>query len=368
MRCDVSVIVPLYNAKDLVKFTADSVLNQTCRNIELLIVDDCSTDGSLDLCRELYGHDERVRIIQQPKNMGPGAARNAGIRSATGDYVTFWDSDDEALPDTLSNMLDTAQKFGADVVHNTQVLYPIPDEDGNMPLQMAADGVDLFRNDTDRDAYTEVTLLGDDMSSRLEDWKKGRIHWSVWNKLYSRKFLVDNGIYFSDMKVAEDMVFCFECLFKAKNYVIVPGGGYIYRLISSSLSRGKKSSANVVTALKAQVGAVSSMSRILREVPFFVEHPEQAVSALGRVLDDIEIGYIRPAYQVLGEETLRSDNLVHEFMTGEFSDKAPYVEFLFYELHRIYAPVVDYIAQLGDIETLKALAKTYHENKRKNKQ
>ena len=91
MKADVSVVMPLYNAKDYVKLAVDSILNQTLAGIELLIVDDCSTDGSLELCRELYGHDKRVRIIQQPKNMGPGAARNTGIRSATGDYVTFVD-------------------------------------------------------------------------------------------------------------------------------------------------------------------------------------------------------------------------------------------------------------------------------------
>ena len=117
MSYDISAVVPLYNAKNLIKLTVDSILAQTHSNIEVLIVDDCSTDGSFELCYELYGHDERVRLLQQPKNMGPGAARNTGIRSAQGKYIVFVDSDDEILPDMFSKMLDTAEKFSADIIH-----------------------------------------------------------------------------------------------------------------------------------------------------------------------------------------------------------------------------------------------------------
>ena len=367
MRCDVSVVVPLYNAKDLVKFTAESVLNQTCRNIELLIVDDCSTDGSLELCRELYGHDERVRIIRQEKNGGPGAARNRGIAEARGEYIVFVDSDDAILPDALDKMLEAAKKYNADVVHTTQFVYPLPDEEGNFPLQIVDDRVKYFRNNINRDSYSEVTLLSDDLAARFEDWRQCRINWSVCGKMFRRAFLADNGIYFPEMKFAEDMLFCFGCLFKSKNYVIVPGGYYIVRITASSLTRGQKYSAKIITALKSQMETVRNMSRILQEIPFFTANPDKAASAIERVLDDLEIGYIRPAFQALGEEGLRSENVFHEFMREEFGDKAPYVEFLFYELHKNYEPVIDYIGQSGDIEGWRAFAKTLREEE-KNKQ
>ena len=171
MSYDVSVIIPLYNARDLVKFTVDSVLNQTLKNIEVLIIDDCSTDDSLAVCRELYGSDKRVRILQQPQNMGPGAARNTGIRCAHGRYVVFVDSDDEILPDTLSSMLDEAGKVSADIVHTTQFVYALPDDEGNLPLQLIDDSVTYFRNNIGGDSYTEVKLLSDDLDSRFDDWK-----------------------------------------------------------------------------------------------------------------------------------------------------------------------------------------------------
>ena len=368
MSAKISVVVPLYNKRDYLKLSVDSILNQTHKNIEVLIVDDCSTDGSLELCRELYGQDDRVKILKQPKNMGPGAARNTGIRRAEGKYIVFVDGDDEILPDRLRKMFDVAEKFNAEIVHNTHFLFPLPDENGNIPLQLIG-GVDLFpvSGNLNGDDYTEITPLSDDLASRLEDWKNRKINWSVCSKMFRRSFLVDNNIYLSDMKFGEDMVFCFECLFKAKNYVMMPGGEYVYRVVPTSLTRGKKSSAYIITALKSEMGAVQNMSRVLKEIPFFAENPEKAAYALDRVLEDINSGYVRTAFQELGEEALRSDKLIHEFMCEEFGEKAPYVEFLFYELHKNYEPVIDYMAQMGDVDSLKELAKMFREKQNSNK-
>ena len=301
--------------------------------------------------------------------MGPGAARNTGIQNAQGDYIVFVDSDDEILPDMLGKMLGVAKKYNADVVHDTKYFIPMLDEDGNFPLQMIDDSIRLFpvSGNASGEGWAEITRLTDDLSVRLEDWKNRRISWNIFSKMFSRTFLLNNNIHFADMKFAEDMVFCFECLFKAKNYVMIPEANYVYRLIGTSLSRAKKTSAKIVTALKAQLGAVSNMHRIFSEIPFFAQNPNEAVSALERVLDDLEGGYIRPAYQELGEETLRSDNLIHQFMLEEFGDKAPYVEFLFYELHNNYEPVIDYIGQSGDIETLRAMAKSFREKENDTK-
>ena len=367
MSYDVSAVVPMYNAKELVKFTVDSILKQSLANIEVLLVDDCSTDDSLKFCRETYGHDSRVRILQQPKNMGPGAARNTGILSAKGKYIVFVDSDDEILPDMFSKMFETAEKYSADIIHSTQFVYALPDEDGNIPLQLANDSVQYFRSTIGGDSYSEITRLSDDMAERFDGWKNRRINWSVCGKMFRRDFLADNNIFFPEMKYAEDMIFCFACLFMSKNYVILPGGGYVLRITGSSLSRGKKSSARIVTALNSQLRAVSSMSKILDGIPFFAQNPEKYVYALEKVIDDIERGYIRPAYQELGEETLRSDKFIHDFMLSEFGDKAPYVEFLFYELHNNYEPVIDYLGQLSDVENLKALAKSFSEKEHGNK-
>ena len=78
----VSVIVPVYNARQLMLYTVDSLLAQTLRQIEVVLVDDCSTDGSPELLEEHYAGEERVRVIRQQQNCGPGEARNRGILEA----------------------------------------------------------------------------------------------------------------------------------------------------------------------------------------------------------------------------------------------------------------------------------------------
>ncbi len=370
MSYDVSVVVPMYNARNFVKFSVDSILNQTLANIEVVIVDDCSTDGSLELCREIYGHDNRVKIFQQPKNIGPGAARNRGIRESQGEYIAFVDSDDEILPDMLSTMLDIAKKYNADVVQDTKYFLPSLDKNDNFPLEMLDGSIKLIAVSSNADAenFCEITRLSDDLASRFDDWKKRLIPWSLFTKIFRRAFLTDNKILFSDVNIfAEDMLFCFECLFKAKNYVMIPEAHCIYRTTPTSASRGKAYSAKILKALRSQREAVRNMTRICSEIPFFAHDPRKAVSALEIVVNDVELGFIRPTYQKLGEEAFRSDKLFNEFMREEFGDKAPYVEFLFFELHNHYEPIIDYVGMLGDIEYWRSLIKEYREKEEAKK-
>ena len=101
-----SVIIPAYNREQTIRRTVDSVLAQTYRPLEVIVVDDGSTDRTVELLRE-YG--DRIRLICQ-KNQGPGAARNTGIRAATGEFISFLDSDDVWLPEKLSRQISLLNK------------------------------------------------------------------------------------------------------------------------------------------------------------------------------------------------------------------------------------------------------------------
>ena len=104
-----SVIIPVFNREQSLRAVLDSVLAQTCRDFELIVVDDGSTDGSLAIMKS-YG--ERIRPISQ-RNAGAGAARNAGIRAAQGRWIAFLDSDDVWRPEKLATQLKfMAQKAG----------------------------------------------------------------------------------------------------------------------------------------------------------------------------------------------------------------------------------------------------------------
>ena len=100
-----SIIIPVYNVRQWLEETVNSVLNQTFRDFELILVDDGATDGSGALCDAFAAADSRVKVIHQ-ENAGVSAARNAGIRMAQGDYLYFVDGDDWMEEDAIESMLD----------------------------------------------------------------------------------------------------------------------------------------------------------------------------------------------------------------------------------------------------------------------
>ncbi len=110
-----SIIIPVYNVAAWLPETIDSVLAQTYRDFELILVDDGATDGSSEICDRYAARDSRVRVIHQ-KNAGVSAARNAGVAAARGDYIGFTDSDDIIERDMYAVMMGLAEKHNADVV------------------------------------------------------------------------------------------------------------------------------------------------------------------------------------------------------------------------------------------------------------
>jgi glycosyltransferase involved in cell wall biosynthesis len=99
-----SIITPLYNTKDFISDTIQSVLSQTYKDWELVIIDDCSTDGSYKLAKE-FEKDHRIKVYKLPQNSGPAIARNKGIELAKGSYIAFLDSDDMWLPQKLERQI-----------------------------------------------------------------------------------------------------------------------------------------------------------------------------------------------------------------------------------------------------------------------
>lgn len=333
---DVSVIMPLFNAKNYLKFAVDSVLHQTLKNVQVVIVDDCSTDGSLDLCRQLYGGNERVSIFQQPKNAGPGAARNRGINEACGEYVAFIDSDDEMMPENLENMFNAAKLHNADVLHNNHIRAMLPNDDGTMPLELFSqpDNILLWQLDKG-DLPAGIQPLSSDLQQRLTLWKNGCLAWSVCNKMFKRAFLIDNRLSFPDLTRGEDAVFCLQCLLTAKNYVIMPGGWYVVRTNDTSMTRISDEHSKVLKAIKAQLGVVKTLAALARKIPA-LNVQDNFNTAVNTILKSIEDFSLRLSFQNAGLEAMRHDENLSAFFRQTFGELAPYVEFLFFQLHETY--------------------------------
>ena len=126
----VSIISPAYNAAAFIEQAVKSVQAQDYQNWEMLITDDCSNDNTREIVAALNKIDPRVKLIKQPKNGGPAAARNASVLAATGRYVAFLDSDDWWLPEKLGRQLEFMQRHNAALSYTS---YRRVDRDGLNP-------------------------------------------------------------------------------------------------------------------------------------------------------------------------------------------------------------------------------------------
>lgn len=207
---EVSIITPLFNSSKFLKETAASVLSQTFTDWEWLVTDDCSTDDSTEILRNIY--DPRIKIFSTKKNDGAGAARNISLEHATGRYITFLDSDDFWQPEFLSEMLSFMKAENAGLAYSNyarcnEYLTPVL-EDFN------ADKIVTFSN-----------LLKTCRLSLLS---------SVYDSSVAGKF------YFPEGSKREDHVMWLNLLKKIPEGLPLPKTLAKYRMHSQSISRQKK--------------------------------------------------------------------------------------------------------------------------------
>lgn len=213
----VSVIIPVYNVEKYLQRCLDSVLKQTKRELEIILVNDGSTDNSLQICESYAQNDKRIKIIDQ-KNAGPANARNNGIKVAKGDYIGFIDSDDEVKVDFLEKLAKAAAATGADVICSDIII-----DNGTEQKQV-------------RNSYLRKDKLfsADEIKNEiLQKYYGGFLENipSMYNKLYNLNFLKSNNILIQESRIrAEDYWFNFEVLCKANSFFAVDYAGYIYKV------------------------------------------------------------------------------------------------------------------------------------------
>ena len=179
----VSIIVPIYNTEEFLDRCLQSIVSQTYKNIEIILVDDGSTDCSLGICKEYASKDNRVKLLSQP-NGGASAARNNGLGNAQGDYVMFVDSDDWIELDMVQNLLDAIKAKETDMVV-TQV--PLDNVIPNSKTLGKMEALPILLNGT---------------------W------WSPYGKLFDRSII--SGIRFPKATISEDYVFMMHTILKCE--------------------------------------------------------------------------------------------------------------------------------------------------------
>ena len=231
MPC-VSVIIPVYNVEKYLRRCVDSVLCQTLTDIEIILVDDGSPDGSGAIC-DSYLSDNRVKVIHKV-NGGLSSARNAGLDVISGDYVFFLDSDDWIDEDGLEILYTKAVQTSVDFVRYRAVRSMWPDLPDNAPFDLGP-GNELKDGIYTREEIEEKILPRLIATPELD---YGPIL-SVWMGLYKAEFLKSNGIRFEEsVKNSEDVVFSAHTVICANSfYNINEAGIYHYFYNPASISK-----------------------------------------------------------------------------------------------------------------------------------
>ena len=234
----ISVIVPLFNNERFISKCIDSLLEQTYANFEIIIVDDGSTDNSLNIAREYESKDARIKCLTCQRKTGVSGARNEGIENSKGDYLCFIDSDDYVSKYYIESMITAIKHTGADIA---AVGHMNVSEKQNKKFK------GVFNP---RDYRVRVY----DRLSAMEQVFCGRIlRMNVWNKMYPRSFFEgENAVtYLEDIKHCEDVCFLYDTVVRSEKVVFVKQACHAYTrrkgsLVHSHISPKKLTSLNAL--------------------------------------------------------------------------------------------------------------------------
>lgn len=226
----ISVIIPVYNVEPYLKECLESVLNQSYRNLEIICVDDCGTDYSMQIAEEYAKKDERIKIIHHETNKGLAISRNTGINNATGEYIFFLDSDDYILPEALEKMYECSIDTKSDIIIS-QVEAFVDKQFGNSTNLV--NEFNKYFNGYKPDQY-QITLENYiDTEIKLPS--------VAWGKLYKREFLLKNHLKFIEKNVMhEDEGFWLKTCSCFPAIAIIKEKGIMYRVRSNSIMASKK--------------------------------------------------------------------------------------------------------------------------------
>ncbi len=212
----VSIIVPVYNTQDYLKRCVDSLQKQTYPNLEIILMDDGSTDNSLDICRKFAEADARIKVISHP-NRGVGAVRNAGLACVRGEYVAFVDSDDWVEPDMYESLLGVMVSERADMVCCSH-----------------------FREMENKSELSNAIGNSKVILTREEAFEALRVGKFVlnflWDKLFRREVLAD--VVFPEKRQFEDLIVSGQWLYNVSKVVYLPLPKYHYMIRNNSLTNG----------------------------------------------------------------------------------------------------------------------------------
>ncbi len=208
----ISVVIPVYNREKHIKNCLEIITNQSYRNLEIIVVDDGSTDNSVAIVNQF----SNIKLIHHQKNKGLASARNTGIVNASGKYIHFMDDDDEINDTFYENLLKASERNNADI------------SACGMIHQKAKGKTQIFKK----------IKIHNSLNEKLSATYVGKWGYVV-RYLFKLEFLKENKLFFEEGKVIEDLPFSFQAVFYANKLVTVPNAEYLYVFNAESIMNSK---------------------------------------------------------------------------------------------------------------------------------
>ena len=211
----ISVIIPVYGVEKYIAQCLESVINQTYKNLEIIVVNDGTKDRSADIAKEYAAKDSRIKVYDF-KNGGLSVARNRGLEIATGDYISYIDSDDWLDTKMYETLLEAAMKNDADMV-----------KCGIIETNGVAE---------EKITFSDVKIINNEQNKAFENYFNGILWTLAWNGLYKNELA--KKVKFPDNVVHEDNYSSGMFLYLAKKIVVMPYCGNYYRVNDAGISKG----------------------------------------------------------------------------------------------------------------------------------
>ena len=231
----VSVIIPVYNVAPYLKRCLDSLCNQTLKDIEIILIDDCSTDGSLNILKDYASKDERLKLITLSQNQGAAVARNKGLEIAKGEYIGFVDPDDTIDLNFYEELYKKAKETNADIV-KCEIVQNFPDG----------------------------TILKGNMNKLIIEKSKFYFIYEFTSAIYRASLIFENNITFpAEVRKAQDVVFLNKVVLKAKSVELIDNVYYHYFRREGSLDADKISIDKIEAGLRAYECIIDNINETL---------------------------------------------------------------------------------------------------------
>ncbi len=273
----ISVVIPLYNAEKYIGRCLDSILAQTFKDFEVIVVDDRSTDKSLEVVKSYakkFG--KKLKASQTKKNSGDnGEPYTIGVALSYGEYLLILDSDSAIIPTALEELYAVAKKFKADVVACEKYLS-VPSKDWNVaePKKKPTEKSEISAEFVDK-----PTLVPFDVAARVKAVHNREFLLTLWSKLIRRDFLVENNIQFTINTMQDVLTTC--CLaYTAEKFVRVPNLVNYHRIKKKLAAKYIDIPGRLRKYVRALTGGFEYMDNFLSEREFFQQNPDMKYLAL----------------------------------------------------------------------------------------